>query len=132
MSRCSNFQGLLNKYSDNNNNSEISTLNIPDMHPQIVEQLLKFVYTDSCDLFTIGAKFSLAELKREEDIFHMDIEANVTNSGDNKLSAFAVNEKLKKSNQQGTDDFPGQSKDNPVKIMQDAARKWGIKGLAKR
>ena len=43
-----------------------------------------------------------------------------------------MNEKLKKSNKQGTDDVSGQSKDNPVKIMQDSARKWGIKGLAKR
>ena len=32
------------------------------------------------------------------DIFHMDIETTTTNSGDNKLSVFVVNEKLKAIN----------------------------------
>ena len=132
MSRCSNFQGLLNKYADNNNNSEISVINIVDIHPQILEQLLKFVYTDSCDLLTVGAKFSLAEWNHTEDIFHMDIEANITNAGDNKLSAFEVNQKHKKGNKHETGDMPGQSRENPIKLLQESARKWGIKGLAKR
>lgn len=130
MSRCSNFQGLLNKYS-NNNDSETMAINISDVHPQILQQLLKFVYTDTCDLLRVGTKFSLAELNHSEDIFHMDIEMDVSNSGDNKMSAFEMNQKLK-SNKHEPSDASGQGRENPVRLLQEAARKWGIKGLAKR
>ena len=129
MSRCSNFQGLLNKYSNNNDDSEVKVINVPDVHPQILEQLLKFVYTDSCDLLSVGTKFSLSELNQSEDIFHMDIEMDISNSGDNKISAFAMNKKQKNNKHESIE---GQGHENPVKLLQETARKWGIKGLAKR
>ena len=131
MSRCSNFQGLLNKYSNNNNDSEMTSISIPDVHPQVLEQLLKFVYTDSCDLLRVGAKFAFAELNKSEDIFHMDLEMDVSYSGDNKKSAFEVNQKHK-SNKNESNQTSGHSGENPVKLLQDVARRWGIKGLGKR
>ena len=92
---------------------------------------MKFVYTDSCDLLSIGAKFKLIELNRSEDIFDMDLDMNVSYSGDNKKSALEVNQKHK-SNKNESNQTAGHSGENPIKLLQDVARRWGIKGLAKR
>ena len=90
---------------------------------------MKFVYTDSCDLLSIGAKFQLSELDHLEDIFHMDLD--VSYSGDNKKSAFEVNQRHK-SNKNESNQTAGHLGENPIKLLQDVSRRWGIKGLAKR
>lgn len=119
---------------------DIPVIDLNDLHPQILEQLLQFVYTDTCDLLTIGAKFVLTEetLKHDE-IFKLDLDDLNGDSdvvaGNKKLSAFhVVQQEKKKKRHGGKENQEGNhgNERNPVKLLLDVAKKWGVKGLAKR
>jgi hypothetical protein len=40
---------------------------IQGVHPDIFDQLLKFIYTDTCDILTVGAKFELSKYFMEAE-----------------------------------------------------------------
>lgn len=123
------------------NEMDIPVIDLSDIHPQILEQLLQYVYTDTCDLLTIGAKFVLSKdhVKHEEmHVFHMDLEDfhedSDLSSQNKKLSAFQVVKqgKGKRKHETGNIETSHEAERNPVKLLLDLAKKWGVKGLAKR
>jgi hypothetical protein len=104
---------------------------IQGVHPDIFDQLLKFIYTDTCDILTVGAKFELSkyfmEAENDEDLFDKMPE---TISSPHKISAFEAVKKKRGSAGKKEEKLTKSS--NPVKMLQDLARKYGIKGLPKR
>lgn len=140
VNRCANFPSLLVNKSQTLNEMDIPVIDLSDLHPQILEQLLQYVYTDTCDLLTVGAKFVLNKdhVKHEEmHVFHMDLEDfqdSDFSSQNKKLSAFQVVKqgKGKKKHETVNAETSHEAERNPVKLLLDLAKKWGVKGLAKR
>lgn len=141
VSRCANFPSLLVSCSTGNNDMTAPVLELSDIHPQILEQVLQYIYTDSCDLLTIGTEFVLLEdperiHQKYEDIFDMEVGDgdNVNGTINGKKSAYQVIQeqgkgrkgKGEKKRQQGPNER------NPLKLLLDVARKWGVRGLVKR
>lgn len=141
VSRCANFPSLLVNCRLSNRDN-IPVLELTDIHPQILEQVLQFVYTDTCDLITIGSNFTLGEegssvARKHEDIFHLEIgDGDAEERGINgKKSAFQVVKEQSKGQKGKSGKQKGQQHQgerNPLKLMMDVARKWGVKGLVKR
>ena len=102
--------------------------------------MLQFVYTDNCDLLSIGANFKLNNAghnspARHDDIFHMEMADEDTNGGyvDGKKSAYNVTQEQKKGGKGKSEKLQQtQNEKNPLKLLLDVARKWGVKGLVKR
>lgn len=129
VARCDYFRKLLaeSKKLD----EKIPIVTIQDIHPEIFDQLFKFIYTDTCDLLTVGAKFELVKHSVESEIQEScfdKMSENVTSP--HKISAF---EALKKKNESPVKKEEKSTKSlNPVKMLQDVAKRYGIKGLPKR
>lgn len=130
VSRCDYFHKLLAE-SKKRQDEETPTITIQGIHPDIFDQLLKFIYTDTCDILTVGAKFELSkyyqEAENDEDLFDKMPE---TISSPHKISAFEAVKKKRGS--AGKKEEKSTKSSNPVKMLQDLARKYGIKGLPKR
>ncbi|XP_025096853.1 inhibitor of Bruton tyrosine kinase-like isoform X2 [Pomacea canaliculata] len=107
-------------------------ITVHDIHPEVMEQVLKFIYTDTCDVMKIGSNFSFSYNKKKNvnvDGLHQEV---IANSG-KVLSAFEVDRQRKKENTQKEEGLEKTYRGNdPVKILQEAARKLGVKGLSKR
>lgn len=111
---------------------------VSDIQPDVMEQLLKFIYTDTCDLFNIGSKFSFSHPGKKNIHDSSDTTAEVDLIFDGKtLSAFEVAQTGRKADREkdinGGDEKGSRHKGkDPVKVLQEAARKFGVKGLSKR
>ncbi|XP_060567937.1 inhibitor of Bruton tyrosine kinase-like [Ruditapes philippinarum] len=140
VNRCANFPSLLANKSQTLNEMDIPVIELNDLHPQILEQLLQFVYTDTCDLLTIGAKFVLSEESTKHDeIFQLDLDDFDGDSevvaGNKKLSAYHIVQQGKKKKKHAGKENHEENHSherNPIKLLLDVAKKWGVKGLAKR
>lgn len=144
VNRCANFPSLLVNNAQSLSERDIPVIDIKNIHPQIIEQLLLYVYTDSCDLLCIGAKFELNDdglhSANHEDIFHLDLSDSHTDSnmssGNKRMSAYQVvtqeKGKKKQSVNSQQDKNANDNERNPIKLLIDVAKKWGVKGLAKK
>ena len=106
-------------------------IQIQDIHPDIFEQLLYYIYTDSCDLITVGAKFEFSAIERTVDEcgdreFMENDWAQIKSK-----SAYEVVKSQKKGGSKGSKKGHGRD-DNPVELLKDTARKFGIKSLARK
>ncbi|KAM5257001.1 inhibitor of Bruton tyrosine kinase isoform 1-T1 [Ctenodactylus gundi] len=116
---------------------------VEKVHPDLFEYLLQFIYTDTCDFLTHGFKPRIHLNKKTED--HQDILTSQMNKmnyheGDNQKSAFEVY----KSNQSHTisERLKSKSKslkkgkcvgeDDPVRMLQNVAKKFGLSNLSSR
>ncbi|KAK7483280.1 hypothetical protein BaRGS_00025447 [Batillaria attramentaria] len=116
---------------------EKPVIEVTDVQPEVMEQLLKFIYTDTCDLLNVGAKFAFSHTDKpaggkEAGTNGLDKSAQITFEG-KSVSAFEVAQKKKKgkgAKEEKEGKLP-RGRD-PVKILQEAARKFGVKGLSKR
>lgn len=119
------------------------TISIDNTNFEIFTQMLKFIYTDTCDLLTIGGTFKLSSkngvkqgtsLLPDENGDVIEIEVN------RKISAFEVYEKKRKKKGGKKTEDGAQKKDNvdqkpsqnPVRLLMDMAKKFGVKNLVKR
>jgi len=130
VNRCSNFQSILaNIPSDN---VEPPVLELPDIHPQILDQVLQYVYTNDCDLLKSGAKFVLkyssakSVLNDEPGIFEMQEDFETIKG----KSAFEVVSKKGAKSAKSCEKVKMET--NPLKLMSEIGKRWGIKGLNKR
>lgn len=132
LSRSDHFNKLLAEVNKKETPHDIPVISIPDMHPDIFEQLLTYIYTDTCDLLTVGAKFELSPWKHNYN--HGDgFDAHTLPTSPHKVSAFEVQQKKKKHNKKDNrDENYNIERQNPIKLLQEAARKFGVKGLSKR
>ncbi|KAH3735613.1 hypothetical protein DPMN_042148 [Dreissena polymorpha] len=123
ITRCANFSNLLVNVNNEDNNTEVQVLEIHDIHPQIIEQVLQFIYTDTCDVLCAGTHFCLNEEHQlstsnnvHDDIFTM--ESHVVK--EEHKSAFEVINKAKEDKytskkKMEPKDEPGQR--DPLKLM---------------
>lgn len=144
ITRCANFSNLLVNCSNEDNNTEVPMLEIHDIHPQIIEQVLQFIYTDTCDVLCTGTQFDLHEENPpsttnnvHEDIFTMKSQVVKEERNHGGKSAFAVineakEDKYTSKKKMEPKEETGQIESNPLKLLLDVAKKWGVKGLAKR
>ena len=117
--------------------SDMSTVEVDRVHPEIFGQLLKYIYTGSCDLLAVGKPFAMTSCLRQCD----DTEMNVNGTFvpyDQMISAYEVHQNEKKKNKrkeknarekQMKHDKMGK---NPITLLQDVAKRFGIKALVKK
>ena len=71
--------------------AEKPVIDIADVEPDVMEQLLKFIYTDTCDLLIVGSKVTFTHLeKRGNETCHRKEEADVNIFDGRSVSAFEV------------------------------------------
>ncbi|XP_033741198.1 inhibitor of Bruton tyrosine kinase-like [Pecten maximus] len=142
LSRSDYFNKLMAESKKKDSLTDHQVIQIHDIHPEIFEQLLNFLYTDTCSLLIPGTKFDLspwtAPLQGQGDGFDKN-EVENRNSPDiffskseKELSAFEVHQKRKSASKEIKDHGNKAKTKNPVKMLMDAARKFGVKGLGKR
>nr|XP_005596865.2 inhibitor of Bruton tyrosine kinase isoform X3 [Equus caballus] len=112
------------------------------VHPDLFEYLLQFIYTDTCDFLTHGFKPRINLNKKPEEY------QGTLNSHLNKMNCHEDNQKsafeVYKSNQAHTINEKQKSKpksskkgksvgeDDPVKMLQNIAKKFGFSNLSSR
>ena len=116
--------------------AEKPVVEVTDVEPDVMEQLLKFIYTDTCDLLTIGSKVTFAHLdKRGNGMGHRKDESHTITFDGRAVSAFEVVQRGKKGKggkEERSEVKAGSRGKDVVKVLQEAARKFGVKGLSKR
>lgn len=142
LSRSDYFNKLLAESKRKDTLTEHQVIEINDIHPEIFEQLLTFLYTDTCDLLTPGTNFDLSpwypspqgqgdglDKPEFEKVDSPDI---FFSKSEKQMSAFEVQQRKKSTNKENKDYGNLARKKTPVKMLIDAAKKFGVKGLAKR
>ncbi|MBN3318090.1 IBTK kinase, partial [Atractosteus spatula] len=114
------------------------------VHPDMFEQLLQFIYTDTCNMLFHGYKAKIPQEERSED--HQDtlistLQKISFNEGLKGKSAYEVyrschvngdGEKRKIKAKNSKKGKEGCEEGNPVKALQAMAKKFGIIGLSAR
>ncbi|XP_044102596.1 inhibitor of Bruton tyrosine kinase isoform X3 [Neovison vison] len=115
---------------------------VEKVHPELFEYLLQFIYTDTCDFLIHGftPRINLNK-KPEEYQGTMNSHSNKVNCHeDNQKSAFEVyrsnqahmvNEK-QKSKPKSSNKGKSVGEDDPVRMLQNVARKFGFSNLSSR
>lgn len=115
---------------------------VEKVHPDLFEYLLQFIYTDTCDFLTHGFKPKINLNKKPEEYQGtLNSHLNKINSHeDNQKSAFEVyksnqahtiNEK-QKNKLKSSKKVKSVGEDDPVRMLQNVARKFGFCNLSSR
>lgn len=116
---------------------------VEKVHPDLFEYLLQFMYTDTCDFLTHGFKPRILVNKNPEDCKGSpDSHMNKKNcpADDNQKAAFevyksnqahTVSEK-QKSKHKSSKKGKGVGEDDPVRMLQNVAKKFGLSNLSSR
>ncbi|KAK3098977.1 hypothetical protein FSP39_024899 [Pinctada imbricata] len=103
---------------------------ISDINPDIFYQLLYYIYTDTCDLIKVGSKFEFSHCRNSNSNFSEDEFHDWSHM--KSRSAYEVTQSQKKSEKKGKGKKGGKAENNPVEMLKEAARKFGIKSLARK
>ena len=128
LSRSDLFYKLIADVKRRSTDREETTLEVPDVNPDIFHQMLTYIYTDTCDLLRVGSAFDFKSVLSEKDCNENDFDDTWIGAQRGK-SAFEVTQKKKgkdKKNQKAVGER------DPIKLLQDMGKKFGVKGLAKR
>ncbi|KAK3770373.1 hypothetical protein RRG08_028271 [Elysia crispata] len=113
---------------------------VPGVGADMMEQILNFIYSDTCEFLTPGHKIKV----QSDPLTHVRHLQSTENFDTKGMSAFQVQQKRqankgqnnkKSHNKSISDDHDGvnpTSSQNPVQQLQEVARKLGVKGLSKR
>ncbi|XP_061171196.1 inhibitor of Bruton tyrosine kinase-like isoform X2 [Saccostrea echinata] len=129
LSRSDLFYKLIAEVKRRSTEEDQTTLEIPDENPEIFQQMLNYIYTDSCDLLQVGTVFDFKSVLTEKDCNENDFDGDYLSSFKGK-SAFEVTQKKKGKEKKNMK--TAMSEKDPVRLLQDNAKKFGVKGLAKR
>ncbi|XP_073935105.1 inhibitor of Bruton tyrosine kinase isoform X2 [Castor canadensis] len=116
---------------------------VDKVHPDLFEYLLQFIYTDTCDFLTHGFKPRMLLNKKSEDYQDpLNCHMNKMNchGDDNQKSAFEVYKNIQvhtisekqKSKPKSSKKGKGIGEDDPVRMLQNAAKKFGLSNLSSR
>ncbi|BFZ09831.1 hypothetical protein BsWGS_12870 [Bradybaena similaris] len=128
---------------------EMLNLKVDSTSPEIMDQLITFMYTDMCDFLQPGFRIKQSQGSEKDNSQQHEKHPRSVQDTDNiddliatkGLSAFQVQEKrnlLKNKKKEVVKAHPEATENNVhhpqnyVKMLQDAARKFGVKGLSKR
>ncbi|XP_041354992.1 inhibitor of Bruton tyrosine kinase-like isoform X2 [Gigantopelta aegis] len=140
-SRSDHFRKFVFGLARQNTLNDKPVIAIDDVQPEIMEQIIKFIYTDTCDLLTPGARFDhiMSPLKNKHGEKCFDVDSGISDESDlitlekKRMSAYEVQLKKKKAGKNVKDKedstYTGR---NPIKLLQEVAKKLGVKGLSKR
>ncbi|XP_056015291.1 inhibitor of Bruton tyrosine kinase-like isoform X2 [Ostrea edulis] len=106
-----------------------TTLEIPDVNPEIFHQMLTYIYSDTCDLLRVGAVFDFKPVLTERDCNGNDFDEDGLSSMRGK-SAYEVTQKKKGKEKKNMRTVMADK--DPVKLLQDMAKRFGVKGLSKK
>ena len=115
-------------------------ITIDDLQPEIMEQVLKFIYTDTCDLLIPGTRFDceISPVKNNHGEKCLGVDSGISDeftSERKRISAYEVLRKKKKekaSKDMSEKEEQAYTGKNPIKLLQEVAKKLGVKGLSKR
>lgn len=116
---------------------------VEKVHPDLFEYLLQFMYTDTCDFLTHGFKPRILMNKKPEDCKgSSDSHMNKMNChmDDNQKAAFEVYKsnqahtisERQKSKHKSSKKGKGVGEDDPVRMLQNVAKKFGLSNLSSR
>ncbi|KAF4025064.1 hypothetical protein G4228_017062 [Cervus hanglu yarkandensis] len=115
---------------------------VEKVHPDLFEYLLQFIYTDTCDFLTHGFKPRLNLSRKPEGYLGTpNCHSNKMNSHeDNQKSAFEVYKsnqahtisEKQKSKSKSSKKVKSVGEDDPVKMLQNVAKKFGLSNLSSR
>ncbi|XP_059124290.1 inhibitor of Bruton tyrosine kinase [Peromyscus eremicus] len=116
---------------------------VEKVHPDLFEYLLQFMYTDTCDFLTHGFKPRILVSKNPEDCKGSpDSPMNKKNcsADDNQKAAFEVYKsnqahtisERQKSKHKSSKKGKGVGEDDPVRMLQNVAKKFGLSNLSSR
>lgn len=120
---------------DNNDTNKV-VLKIDNIHPEIFEQILKYIYHKNCIIFQEGeCKLKLENLKtkaKNEGNDMLEVKGNPKN-----ISAYSVysdnnkNRKKNTKNKKEVEVDSNNSSNNPLVLMKEAAKQLGVIGILK-
>lgn len=116
---------------------------VEKVHPDLFEYLLQFMYTDTCDFLTHGFKPRMIVNKKAEDCKGSpDSHLHTVNChvDDKQKSAFEVYRsnqahtlsEQQKSKPRSSKKGKGVGEDDPVRMLQNVAKKFGLSNLSSR
>ena len=116
---------------------------IENVNYEVFLQMLKYIYTDTCDVLTIGATFSVHSQEQHPIEMEIDIpEPSYQVSNGKKQSALEVYQSRKVKSGKGikkeaqkttsTNRSDGLRSKNPVTLLQQMASRFGVRNLSKR
>lgn len=116
---------------------------VEKVHPDLFEYLLQFMYTDTCDFLTHGFKPRILINKKAEDCEGSpDSHMNKMNchAVDNQKAAFEVYKnnqthtisERQKNKHKSSKKGKGVGEDDPVRMLQNVAKKFGLSDLSSR
>ena len=115
---------------------------VEKVHPDLFEYLLQFIYTDTCDFLTHGFKPRLNLNRKPEGYLGTpNCHLNKMNSHeDSQKSAFEVYKsnqahtisEKQKSKSKSSKKVKSVGEDDPVKMLQNVAKKFGFSNLSSR
>jgi hypothetical protein len=110
--------------------SNHQVVEISDVNVELFTQLVRFIYTDDCDLLHIGESYSLPNDSLVEDP-EEEFSGFIMVSLSKRTSAY---ESQQKKQGKCTDGSKVEKKGghNPVKMLHEIAKTYGVKSLVKR
>lgn len=91
--------------------------------------MLTYIYSDTCDLLRVGAVFDFKPVLTERDCNGNDFDEDGLSSMRGK-SAYEVTQKKKGKEKKNMRTVMADK--DPVKLLQDMAKRFGVKGLSKK
>lgn len=115
---------------------------VEKVHPDLFEYLLQFVYTDTCDFLTHGFKPRIHLNKKPEE-YQSTLNSHMNkmncHEDDNQNSTLEMFEnqahtvgERQKSKQKSSRKGKGAGEDDPVRMLQNVAKKFGFSNLSSR
>ena len=135
------FRKIFTSKSEQYLPGEKPTVVIENANPELFERLLTFIYTDTCDLLAIGKTFEWKRTGWEKESEELSDRSDFIEVGSpHKVSAFEVYSKRtgkkgvrkRDGEKEAVDETRSAGRWNPVKQLQELARKFGVKHLIKR
>lgn len=113
---------------------------VEKVHPDLFEYLLQFIYTDTCDFLTHGFKPRINLNKKPEEYqgtVNCHLNKKISHE-DNQKSAFEVyksnqaHSERQKSKSRSSKKVKSLGEDDPVRMLQNVAKKFGFSNLSSR